>query len=217
MFSFVSLAYTLDLSTDSPVALNSSITFSGKLMENGRPADSEKYTVSWEYEGSGRYSDEIEVDYYTPDFNYTTQIPIKDYKPGRYQLNVKVYRYLFWNKMKFFIISHSTSFEVTSLVNGQMGINQNNTVRTVGFVSSKVVVNHTIEIKESDRSLLNNAAYDRVFWFIDCVYVGETDSLTFLRNYTVENEKFEVEALLMASYEPLPIPTTTVPSTTTVK
>lgn len=91
------------------------------------------------------------------------------------------------------------------LVNGNLGILQNTSYRADGFVSSKVPVNHTIQIKESDSALLTNAAYSRVYWFIDCQYIGEYDSMSYFNNYTKENEKFVVEALLMASYEPVRI------------
>lgn len=83
-----------------------------------------------------------------------------------------------------------------------MNLLQNTTSREE-FVSSKQPVNHTITIKDQDKFLLNNAAYEKVYWFIDCVYVGETDSLSFINNYTKENEKFQVEALFVASYEPV--------------
>lgn len=92
--------------------------------------------------------------------------------------------------------------KITDLVNGNMAVTQVNTTRT-NFVSSKAPVNHTIAIKETDQDLLKDAAYNLVFWFIDCQYIGKTNSLTFFNNYTTENEKFEVEALLMASYVPV--------------
>lgn len=117
-------------------------------------------------------------------------------------------------------VSRHTTFEVTNYFSGQMQLIQgpNSTIRENGYVSSQVETVHNIVISDKDQKLYDKAAYVRVFWFIDCLYVGMTDSLNFTNWYRTENGKYHVEALLMLSYEPLPTPTSTTtqkPTTTT--
>lgn len=113
----------------------------------------------------------------------------------------------------------------------------NNTVRENGYVSSDAatvvsypvwrlqselndipITQHNIVIADKDKNLYERAAYVRVYWFIDCLFVGMTDSTNFTNWYRMENGKYNVEALMMLSFEPLPVPTSSTtqkPTTTT--
>lgn len=141
-----------------------------------------------------------------------------DLKHGHYNIDFAVdefYIFIFLEKVK-----NRTTFEVTNHFNGLMQLIQgpNNTIRENGYVSSQNETVHNIVISEKDRKLYDKAAYVRVFWFIDCLYVGMTDTLNFSNWYRKENGKYNVEALLMLSYEPLPSPTSSTtqkPTTTT--
>ena len=117
-------------------------------------------------------------------------------------------------------VTKTVYFSVTNMFNGEMQQVQgpNGTVRENGFVSSQTETVHNIIISEKDQTLFNRAAYVRIYWFIDCLYVGVTDSLNFSNWYRTENGKYNVEAVLMLSFEPLPVPTSTTtiaPTTTT--
>lgn len=132
---------------------------------------------------------------------------------GRYQVDIAVdefYIFLYLQKARTQI-----SFDVTNHFNGQMQLTQNpnNTIRENGYVSSWTPTLHSILISEKDNKLLSKAAYFRVYWFIDCIYVGLTDELNFTNWYQKENEKYQVEALLEISYEPLPPVTSTTTTT----
>jgi hypothetical protein len=126
------------------------------------------------------------------------------------------------NWLNWFYIPKVTKFvhfSVTNMFNGNMQLVQgpNATVRDNGYVSSQTETVHNIVISEKDQTLYQKAAYVRVYWFIDCLYMGVTDSLNFSYWYKEENGKYDVEAVLMLSYEPLPEPTSTTqaPTTTT--
>jgi hypothetical protein len=116
-------------------------------------------------------------------------------------------------------VTKFVQFSVTNMFNGQMQLVQgpNATVRDNGYVSSQTETVHNIVISGKDQTLYQKAAYVRVYWFIDCLYMGVTDSLNFSYWYKEENGKYDVEAVLMLSYEPLPEPTSTTqaPTTTT--
>jgi hypothetical protein len=111
------------------------------------------------------------------------------------------------------------SFDVTNHFNGRMQLSQNpkNIIRENGYVSSQAETIHSILISEKDKKLLDKAAYLRVYWFINCLYVGLKDELTFINWYRKENGKYQIEALLEISFEPLPpvTSTTTMATTTT--
>lgn len=80
------------------------------------------------------------------------------------------------------------------------------------------MMQHNIVIADKDKNLYERAAYVRVYWFIDCLFVGMTDSTNFTNWYRLENGKYNVEALMMLSFEPLPVPTSSTtqkPTTTT--
>jgi hypothetical protein len=116
-------------------------------------------------------------------------------------------------------VTKIVGFSVTNMFNGDMQLVQgpNGTVRDNGYVSSQTETVHNIVISDKDQMLYQKAAYVRVYWFIDCLYMGVTDSLNFSYWYKQENGKYNVEAVLMLSFEPLPEPTSTTqaPTTTT--
>ncbi|KAG4065197.1 hypothetical protein HA402_007594 [Bradysia odoriphaga] len=63
--------------------------------------------------------------------------------------------------------------------------------------------------------LTQNATYITTYWFVDCNYVGASHNLTSISKYLNENQKYDIEVLLVASFDPLPEPTTTEAPTTT--
>lgn len=62
---------------------------------------------------------------------------------------------------------------------------------------------HRVSLSDSDVAILKEAAYFDVFWFIDCEYKGKTSDLTFTSTYSEENRNYTVEALIVASMEPV--------------
>lgn len=141
-----------------------------------------------------------------------------EYRHGHYSIELAIdeyYIFIYLEKAK-----TRASFEITNHFTGLMQLVQgpNDTIRENGYVSSEVETIHNIVITDKDKKLYDKAAYVRVFWFIDCLYVGMTDSLKFSNWYRNENGKYNVEALLMLSFEPMPTPTSTTtlkPTTTT--
>lgn len=144
----------------------------------------------------------------SPNSNVVFTVNTEDLKHGHYTIDIAVDEYYIFMYLE--KIRKHAEFEVTNYFNGQMQLVQgpNNTIRENGFVSSQSETVHNIIISDKDKKLFERAAYLRVYWFIDCLYVGMTDSLNFTNWYRTENGKYNVEALLMLSYEPLPPPTT---------
>lgn len=98
-----------------------------------------------------------------------------------------------------------------------MGISQNNRTVVNEYVSTASAVTHSIQLKGPDQTYLRKYATSVVaYWFVDCIYFGATSDLTFQFNYTnAANLDMQVEALVIASYEKPPPPTTIAPPTTT--
>lgn len=142
----------------------------------------------------------------------------EDLRHGKYSIELAVDEYYIFIYLE--KVTTRVKFEITNHFNGLMELIQgpNGTIRENGYVSSEVETLHNIVITDKDRKLYDKAAYVRVFWFIDCLYVGMTDSLNFTNWYRNENGKYNVEALLMLSFVPMPSPTSTTtqkPTTTT--
>lgn len=97
---------------------------------------------------------------------------------------------------------------------------QNGTERTTNYISSADPLNQAIEINAYDLARIKNASYVSVYWFLDCQYIGQSDEWNATNFFKKENATYNLEALLVASFEPRPQPittttTTTKPSTTT--
>lgn len=151
-----------------------------------------------------------------PSIHFTVNTEELDH--GHYTIDVAVEEFIIFMYIQ--KCKKQVRFEVTNYFNGQMELIQgpNATIRENGFVSSQSETVHSIIIAEKDQKLYDRASYVRVYWFIDCLYVGMTDSLNFTNWYRTENGIYDVEALLMLSFEPFPIPTSTTtqkPTTTT--
>lgn len=82
------------------------------------------------------------------------------------------------------------------------------------YVSSASEANVTINMRKGDLDYLMEATTMSIYWFIDCKYFGQTNDLNFLYNFTNVDSSHIVEALVVASYEPLT--TTVLPSTTSI-
>lgn len=84
-----------------------------------------------------------------------------------------------------------------------MILDQDGTIRDRQFVSVEAPVRHEINITDTDMAVINNSSYIEVFWFIDCKYVGKTSDLSYVYNYTSEGQSYNMEALVVASPDPV--------------
>ena len=90
---------------------------------------------------------------------------------------------------------------------------QSGHLREDEFVSSAVEVSHHVDLTEVDRAFLTQSATSVLtYWFVDCIYYGQTPGYIFNFNYTQPGKTHQVEALVIASFEP---PTTTTSTSTT--
>lgn len=107
-------------------------------------------------------------------------------------------------------------FEVSDLLGGELDYIQNNTKRDNDYISTNMPVNHSIALRQSDLDYLKEkASYVTVYWFENCVYIGKSNDFFFVKHYHEPEQNYEIEALIIASFEPLPEPTTTTTTTTT--
>lgn len=93
---------------------------------------------------------------------------------------------------------------------------QNNQTVTENYVSSASEVTHYIHFTEPDQAFLRKKATSVItYWFVDCIYYGLSSDLSFKYNYSSNASTAHVQSLVVASFEPLPVPTTTTTTTTT--
>lgn len=158
--------YSLEITSDSPIAIGTFVTFNVTLLENGKIAPNKQYQFSYEF--SGRTRAEI-----TNNPTYQFIIPADNLEHGSYKVNFVAEEYfifVYFEKAK-----ATAHFEVTNRFTGKMELTQgvNNTVRENGYVSSQSETLHNIIIDEKDKKLYDQASYIRVFWFVNCLYMGE--------------------------------------------
>lgn len=85
------------------------------------------------------------------------------------------------------------------------------------YVPSNLEIEHKIELNSADFDYLNKSANSIiVYWFIDCIYIGNTTSYSLITNYTQPNIQHDILGIVVANIGPPSVPTTTIsPSTTT--
>lgn len=158
---------TLQVSSDSPIPIGTYVNFNITLLdENGKIAPNKKYQFSYEFIGGSKA---IETN--SPSVQF--QIPAEKLEHGRYQVTFIAEEYFFVMYVE--KARSVTSFEITNRFTGDMELVQdpNNTVREDGFISSQYETIHNVIISEKDKRLYDKAAYVRIYWFIDCLYMGE--------------------------------------------
>lgn len=112
------------------------------------------------------------------------------------------------------MLSIYTSLFFVALLNGQLSLIQSHHLRETEYVSSTEQVSHRVDLTEADGAFLKHTATSVLtYWFVDCIYYGQTPGYVFNFNYTQPGKIHHVEALVIASYEPTT--TTTTPTTTT--
>ena len=90
---------------------------------------------------------------------------------------------------------------------------QSSHLREDEFVSSTVEVSHRVDLTDADHAFLTqHATRVLTYWFVDCIYYGQTPGYIFNFSYTQPGKTHHVEALVIASFEP---PTTTTSTSTT--
>lgn len=190
--------YHIDLKTSGSVVLglNSTVEFYAVLYTDGALVNDD-YVVNWMDNTSPQHKLE-DVTSKSPRFNWTV-LYSHPVKPGTYEVTVSV-------KKMYFIIPYplataKISFNLTSMLNGEMQLVQNETVINSTYISSTLPLNQTIALSDSDKKALEKAAYVNTFWFINCQYIGTSNELSTLSNFTRENDTYTIEALLVASFE----------------
>lgn len=93
-------------------------------------------------------------------------------------------------------------------------VQSNKTVEDI-YVSSGSEARVKIDVRKGDLEFIKKKATSiSTFWFVDCKYFGQTDDFNFKTNFTKVNATYNIEALIVASFEP-PTTTTPIPTTTT--
>lgn len=102
---------------------------------------------------------------------------------------------------------------ISECLNGNITIKQANKTIAGEYVSSINEAKLTIDMRKGDYDfIIQKATTISTYWFIDCMYYGQTNDFAFVYNFTSPGVTHEIGALLIASYD---LPTTTTMSTPT--
>ncbi|KAI4487049.1 hypothetical protein M0802_012072 [Mischocyttarus mexicanus] len=211
-FSLVHSSMHVVLSHNGPVVLDGTITIKADLYyaDGSRPFGSFKYI----------WTDDALIPHksITGDTRNTTtywnlSYPRDKYSVGTYKVEVIVQRYFIIHWIN--ETSSRISFDVTSLLNGNLTVLQSNKTLSNEFVSSSLETQFSIDIRKGDYNFIKeNATSVSTYWFIDCQNYGQTNDLNFSYNFTNFDVSHGIAALVIASYEPIETTTTTTVATT---
>ncbi|XP_046660633.1 melanocyte protein PMEL isoform X2 [Homalodisca vitripennis] len=203
--------YKIQLTSNGPVVVGATITFRASITDGDRPP-SGSFQFKWKDNAIPPHSKTVDGDFTVSYWNVT--YPKDMYSPGTYEVQVEISK---WTIFYWPVASKRLWFELTPLLNGGMNLTQNNKSVENNDVSSAAEVTHWISFSDPDEEFLaENATLIQTFWFVDCIYYGATSDLSFRYNYSDAVDKTRsVEALVVASFDPIPSPTTTQAPTTT--
>jgi hypothetical protein len=143
------------------------VTFNVTLLgDNGKIAPNKKYQFSYDFSGGSKFTE-------TNSPSVQFKIPAEKLEHGRYPVTFTAEEYFIFVYVK--KAEKISYFEVTNRFTGEMQLVQdpNSTVREDGFVSSQYETIHNVMISDKDKKLYDQAAYVRIYWFVDCLYMGE--------------------------------------------
>ena len=98
------------------------------------------------------------------------------------------------------------------MLNGELKLLQREKHVKPTNIATNTLLDQRLEIRPEDLASIKNASSTVVHWFIDCEYVRETKELNTQEIFTDPNKTHHIEALIEASFEPLPaksVPTLT--------
>ncbi|TDG50473.1 hypothetical protein AWZ03_003062 [Drosophila navojoa] len=192
------------------VLIGSTVNVSATLYDGRNIANKGTYSFSWK-DNSG-HTKEIETS--EPFSNWTFNYANDKINLGEHRLEVGVSeeKFIVW-----FPVAESTAtISVINTLSGSLELIQNDKVRTKDFVSTQDVVKHKIELWQADLDfLISNHYYINTYWFRNCTYLGMSHVFEFEDTYSVPDQYYNIEALVVASPDPLPEPTTSTTTTTT--
>lgn len=98
------------------------------------------------------------------------------------------------------------------MLNGELKLSQGEKLIQSTKISTETLLDQKLEIRREDLETIQNATSISVHWFVDCHYVRETKEFKTQEIFTDPNKTHRIEALIEASFDPLPnktVPTLT--------
>lgn len=207
--------YRVEITDDAPIVRGGTVFFTALLYDGYELADG-SFEFSWSDDALPRH--DISIKSTNPVVNWTVQYDHFTYSPGPYEVQVVVKKFIL-EPLGYTITSNRKRFEITDSLNGQLSLYQENTTRT-SFVSTADALLYTVNLTKPDAAYISNATSITSYWFIDCIYYGPIEGMSFTKHFLTADETHEVEVLVVADFTPLPpkpVPTTTIrPNVTTV-
>lgn len=208
LLSFGECHYYVTISDDGPIVQGGTITFQAEVYDSDGSRPEGTFRFTWKDDTLPLHSWVDETRY--PNSTWSVTYP-REFYPGPYEVQVNVDKYdiIFYHE----ICSRRQIFNISAFLNGKMELVQGSLINS-NFVSNETQVEHEIDLSRADHAFLKNATEVSTYWFVDCVFYGLSEDLTFNYSYSAVGADHLVEALVVASFEPI-ITTTTPPTTTT--
>lgn len=143
------------------------------------------------------------MDHDDPTFTLNITMGRYPFRVGVHKLRVVWKEWTFGNLFERELATANAIVNVTELFSGNMIIQQEGIVRDNKYISVEQPVTHVLNISEYDMAVLNNASYYDVFWFLNCKFIGKTNTLSFTMKYEGDEDTFNMQALVVSSPDPV--------------
>lgn len=104
----------------------------------------------------------------------------------------------------FVLLKYSVVFPHADTLNGEMELTQSGEDVLPRNVSTAVALEPKLNIRAEDLAAIANATNIITHWFVDCQYVRGTKDMKLQHTFTEPNRTHHIEALIEASFEPVP-------------
>ncbi|XP_065216862.1 uncharacterized protein LOC135843026 [Planococcus citri] len=189
--------YYVNIIDDGPVVVGANITFSARLYLKGGKEPEGTYKFKWK-DNAEKQQHHGEYVSNNSQSNWTVSYSPDKIKAGSHQVEVEVFSTLFiidWS-----LCSRRKSFELTSYLNGEMTLKQNGTSSTSDYISNATEVKHHITLHQPDANYIADTDVT-THWYLDCKYIGKTNDMALVYNYTTSDVTHTIVAIIIASHD----------------
>ncbi|VVC38463.1 Hypothetical protein CINCED_3A023853 [Cinara cedri] len=213
-----SIHYKLLLTNNGPVTTGANITINATVVDYNGNCIKGSLTFKYKDDAFPRHISNKETKSCQAIFNVPFETTIG---PSIYRYQIDVFEQII-PLLDIPIVSDRGQLNITEYLNGQLQVFQNNTNLSkndpqIIYVSSSLETVYKIELNAADMNYLNtNSNSITIYWFVDCMYHGNTTNYTFSSNFTQSNTQHEILGIVVANIGPRPQPTPPTPITTIV-
>ncbi|XP_058791521.1 uncharacterized protein LOC131664447 [Phymastichus coffea] len=202
------------LTSDGPAVLGSVVTFKAEVVDSNGEVPPGKFGFTWHDDALRPHKNKTDSTTNTISY-FRVEYKAPEYHVGVYHMEVIVCNWILGGLFCPEYASRRIQIRVSSNLNGNLHIEQNNKTMEGKFISTSNETHLSVDLRQGDYDYITSTATSILtYWFIDCKPFNYTTDMKFNYNFTKPSEFHTIQALVIASYDQ-PVTTTIAPTTTT--